>query len=83
MVHGNTENGSTDFFNRLSNPTYIAKDVIYVTQTIIGDAFVTYRLFVVWNRSWPVVVFPILLLLGAAGASSQLLFIPSSPVGPC
>ena len=68
VVHGNSPNGSTDFFNTLSNPTLVAKDVIYITQTLLGDAFVTYRLFMVWNRSWPVIVLPILLLLGAAGA---------------
>ncbi len=73
MIQGGKQNGSTDFFNTLSNPTLVAKDVLYVTQTLIGDAFVTYRLFMVWNRSWPIVVFPILLLLGAASASSVLL----------
>lgn len=68
VVHGNKENGSRDFFNTLSNPTYVVKDVIYVSQTLIGDAFVTYRLFMVWNRSWPIIAFPIVLLLGAAVA---------------
>ncbi|PIL34710.1 hypothetical protein GSI_03491 [Ganoderma sinense ZZ0214-1] len=66
VVHGNTPGGSRDFFNTLSNPTLVAKDVIYITQTLLGDAFATYRLFMVWKRSWPIVVFPILLLLGAA-----------------
>ena len=75
VVHGNSPNGSTDFFNTLSNPTLVVKDVIYITQTLLGDAFVTYRLFMVWNRSWPIIVFPILLLLGAAGAS--LIFLSS------
>ncbi|KAM5545668.1 hypothetical protein V8D89_000706 [Ganoderma adspersum] len=66
VVHGNAPNGSTDFFNTLSNPTLVAKDVIYITQTLLGDAFVTYRLFMVWGRSWPVIVIPLLLLIGAA-----------------
>ena len=69
VAHGGVPGGSADFFNTLSNPTVVAKDVIYVTQTLIGDTFVTYRLFMVWGRSWPIVALPVLLLLGAAGAS--------------
>ena len=38
------------FFNTLSIPTPVAKDVIYVMRTI-GDTSVTYHPFMVRNRS--------------------------------
>ncbi|TBU47274.1 hypothetical protein BD309DRAFT_1007501 [Dichomitus squalens] len=39
-----------------------AKFVIYVTQTIIGDSFMVYRLYIVWDRWWQALVFPRILL---------------------
>ncbi|KAI1793605.1 hypothetical protein LXA43DRAFT_196949 [Ganoderma leucocontextum] len=68
VVKGGTPGGTTDFFNTLNNPTLVAKNVVYITMTLVGDTFVTYRLFMVWNRAWSIVVFPILLLLGTAVA---------------
>ncbi|PIL34599.1 hypothetical protein GSI_03378 [Ganoderma sinense ZZ0214-1] len=31
VVHGGKQNGAADFFNTLSDPTLVVKDVIYVT----------------------------------------------------
>ncbi|OBZ74481.1 hypothetical protein A0H81_05134 [Grifola frondosa] len=39
--------------------------VIFITQTLVGDSFVTYRLFIVWNRTLWIIVIPILLLTSA------------------
>ncbi|KAM5539318.1 hypothetical protein V8D89_007009 [Ganoderma adspersum] len=43
-----------------------AKFVLYVTQTLIGDGFMIYRLFRVYSRHWPVIVVPSILLLADA-----------------
>ncbi|PIL26552.1 hypothetical protein GSI_12310 [Ganoderma sinense ZZ0214-1] len=42
------------------------KYVMYVTQTLIGDGFMIYRLFRVYSRHWPVIVVPSILLLADA-----------------
>ncbi|KAI1795350.1 hypothetical protein LXA43DRAFT_38415 [Ganoderma leucocontextum] len=43
-----------------------AKFVMYVSQTLIGDGFMIYRLFRVYSRHWPVIVVPTILLLADA-----------------
>ncbi|KAI0683667.1 hypothetical protein C8T65DRAFT_235247 [Cerioporus squamosus] len=43
--------------------TDIAQFYIYVTQTLIGDAFMVYRLFVVWGGKRAVVIAPVILML--------------------
>ena len=40
MLFRSTETGTLDFYNNLSNPTHVGKSVIYITQTLVGDAFV-------------------------------------------
>ncbi|KAI0691690.1 hypothetical protein C8Q76DRAFT_257311 [Earliella scabrosa] len=40
-----------------------AKFMMYVSQTLIGDGFMIYRLYRVFNRSWVVAVVPSILLL--------------------
>ncbi|TBU28391.1 hypothetical protein BD311DRAFT_328183 [Dichomitus squalens] len=40
-----------------------AKFVLYVTQTLIGDGFMIYRLYRVYSRHWPVTIVPSLLLI--------------------
>ncbi|RDX48938.1 hypothetical protein OH76DRAFT_1351387 [Lentinus brumalis] len=66
IVHGGTPTGTNEFYSWLSNPTHVGKSVIYITQTLVGDCFVTYRLYVVWSRSHLVLILPTLLLIGTA-----------------
>ncbi|KAI0742222.1 hypothetical protein C8Q80DRAFT_1122580 [Daedaleopsis nitida] len=40
-----------------------AKFMLYVSQTLIGDGFMIYRLYRVFNRSWAIAVIPTILLL--------------------
>ncbi|CDO76950.1 hypothetical protein BN946_scf184587.g4 [Trametes cinnabarina] len=48
--------------NGLGDPIGVAKFVIYVTQSLISDGFMVYRVYVVWDRSWRVIVVPTLIL---------------------
>ncbi|KAF8838721.1 hypothetical protein BDN67DRAFT_971120 [Paxillus ammoniavirescens] len=41
----------------------ILKSSLYVTVTIISDAFIMYRCFIVWGRSYFVIIVPFMLLL--------------------
>ncbi|KAI0776561.1 hypothetical protein BD413DRAFT_610180 [Trametes elegans] len=57
-----------------TNPIGAAKFAFYVTQTLIGDGFMMYRAYIVWDRSWLVTFVPLVLLvvevvLGYATAS--------------
>ncbi|KAJ7148000.1 hypothetical protein C8R46DRAFT_540305 [Mycena filopes] len=54
------------YFSLVSNQLEAAKDGVYITVTLVADHFMIYRLFVVWNRSWPMVILPILLWFGGA-----------------
>jgi len=56
------------YYLDLSNPLEVVKTVVYVTLTIVGDTFVTYRCYIVWNRKWYVVAVPVLLLAGEAAS---------------
>ena len=67
MVEGGKPDGALTFYSTLNDPTLVAKDTIYITMTIVADSFVTYRLYVVWNHTWYIVVLPIILLLATAG----------------
>ncbi|KAI0753717.1 hypothetical protein C8Q74DRAFT_1211070 [Fomes fomentarius] len=52
-----------------------AKFMLYVSQTLIGDGFMIYRLHRVFNRSWPVIIIPTMLLVldGVIGYTSTFL----------
>ncbi|KAF7364331.1 hypothetical protein MSAN_01093300 [Mycena sanguinolenta] len=58
--------GAIAYYDLVSNSLEAAKDGVYITVTLVADHFMIYRLFVVWNRNWLIVVLPILLWIGAA-----------------
>ncbi|KAK7045183.1 hypothetical protein R3P38DRAFT_2882903 [Favolaschia claudopus] len=58
--------GAIAYYELVSNPLEAAKDGVYITVTLVADHFMIYRLFVVWNRNWVIIVLPTLLWLGGA-----------------
>ncbi|KAK7028271.1 hypothetical protein R3P38DRAFT_2935081 [Favolaschia claudopus] len=66
--------GPAAYFNQLSNFTQIFGSTIYVAQTLVGDAVVLYRCYIVYGRSFPVIAFPSLLLLGSTAAGIGILY---------
>ncbi|KAI0640922.1 hypothetical protein C8Q79DRAFT_1014763 [Trametes meyenii] len=56
-----------DVYNGLVDPIGAVKFAIYVTQTLIGDGFMIYRAYVVWNRDWAITIVPGVLLLAEVG----------------
>ncbi|KAI0669073.1 hypothetical protein C8Q78DRAFT_993167 [Trametes maxima] len=58
-----------DVYNGLVDPMGAVKFAIYVTQTLIGDGFMIYRAYVVWNRDWAIAIVPGVLLLAEVGKS--------------
>ncbi|KAJ7722619.1 hypothetical protein B0H16DRAFT_1896093 [Mycena metata] len=58
--------GAIAYYSIVSNRLEAAKDGVYITVTLVADHFMIYRLFVVWNRNWLIVILPILLWIGGA-----------------
>ncbi|KAF4580655.1 hypothetical protein EYR40_003053 [Pleurotus pulmonarius] len=61
---GTEEGGPEAVFDDIGRWTNVMKMVNYVAQTFVGDSILLYRCFVVYDRNWWVVAFPILLWLG-------------------
>ncbi|KAM5534184.1 hypothetical protein V8D89_008983 [Ganoderma adspersum] len=64
ITNGGTPTGTATFFQQLNHPLFVGKSAIYITQTLVGDAFVTYRLYVVYNRNAWIAVLPVALWVG-------------------
>ncbi|TFK34232.1 hypothetical protein BDQ12DRAFT_727017 [Crucibulum laeve] len=48
----------------------VAKTVLYILQTFVGDFTMIYRLFIVWGRDWRIILLPSLSSLGLLVAGS-------------
>ncbi|KAI0652919.1 hypothetical protein C8Q70DRAFT_938032 [Cubamyces menziesii] len=69
--HADTLRSSFNFWfggDRISTAMFVAKFGIYVTQTLIGDVFMSYRLFVVWNCQKPILIIPAFLVAISIGS---------------
>ncbi|KAM5539319.1 hypothetical protein V8D89_007010 [Ganoderma adspersum] len=68
-AHGFVTNGQSrdTIYTTLYNSNFLGTSVdagrfyLYVTQTLIGNAFIIYRLFIVWEGQWVVIIGPALL----------------------
>lgn len=52
--------GPVGFFEDISQPTFVTKNLIYALQTMLGDGVVIYRCYVVWQSVW-VIILPCIL----------------------
>ncbi|KAH9903269.1 hypothetical protein C8Q73DRAFT_45608 [Cubamyces lactineus] len=69
--HADTPRSQGNFWysgDQNSTTMFIAKYGIYVTQSLIGDVFMSYRLFIVWNRRKRILVIPALLIATSIGS---------------
>ncbi|KAG1728798.1 hypothetical protein EDB19DRAFT_1642350 [Suillus lakei] len=57
--------GPSAFFEDVTQPTYLIKNVLYVMQSLLADAVVIYRCYVVW-RSVLVIILPSMLWCSVA-----------------
>ncbi|KAI0776699.1 hypothetical protein BD413DRAFT_442771, partial [Trametes elegans] len=63
-MHG----GPAQYFDNVSELTFVVKSCLYNAQTLILDGAVIYRTYVVW-QSWLIVIFPMLGWCGLLGTS--------------
>ncbi|KAJ8502155.1 hypothetical protein ONZ51_g156 [Trametes cubensis] len=74
--------GAAKFYSVISDPTQVAKNAVYIVTTLIADCFVTYRLWIVWDRVWWVLPPPVLLVCATAAVGVEVcIHIADTPVG--
>jgi len=75
-------NATDRYLSDLSQSTWIVKDAAYVLQILVGDAVVTYRLFVVW-RSKRIIIVPVILymFLIVTSVGTIVCFLTAKPPG--
>ncbi|KAJ6536776.1 hypothetical protein DFH09DRAFT_1178709 [Mycena vulgaris] len=58
--------GPVGYLGILSQWDHVFKNVIYATQSIVGDSVAVYRCWVLWNRNFYVVCIPFFMVFGSA-----------------
>ncbi|KAJ6453954.1 hypothetical protein C8R45DRAFT_1222996 [Mycena sanguinolenta] len=61
------------FYADLSHPAEVAKVILFCIAVFLGDALVTYRLWIIWERKMNAVIFPIVALIVLAVSSAGLI----------
>ncbi|KAJ3885724.1 hypothetical protein GG344DRAFT_33878, partial [Lentinula edodes] len=80
--NGNDPETAEEVFDDVGNWINVMKFVDYVAQTFIGDSILIYRCYLVWDRSWYMIVPSVLLCLAETGVRYPLFtyfFIEASP----
>ncbi|KAI0077645.1 hypothetical protein K474DRAFT_1707115 [Panus rudis PR-1116 ss-1] len=57
------------YFADLNSPLDLTKNSCYIIVTILADALIVFRTFIIWGRSYRIIVLPILLLLADMGTA--------------
>ncbi|KAI0775062.1 hypothetical protein BD413DRAFT_471162 [Trametes elegans] len=70
--NGATPGGSAAYVHRQGSPSYLVDPIVVALLTLMGDSFMTYRVFILWGRKPISLVTPILLLMGDLIAASYL-----------
>lgn len=65
--------GSEAFLTDLSNPTFVFKSTVYEAQTILGDACIIYRTYLVWGNNKLIILLPGLLFLANTVSAAVLI----------
>ncbi|KAI0360161.1 hypothetical protein OH77DRAFT_1394313 [Trametes cingulata] len=58
--------GPARYFAQISTRINLAKDYIYITNLVLGDAVIVWRLYAVWARDIRMAIFPVLLVVAEA-----------------
>lgn len=60
------QNGNSDtFFADIRTTSYITKVAVYEAQTVLGDGFMIYRLYVVWRKDKRILIPGVIWMLGS------------------
>ncbi|KAF7367351.1 hypothetical protein MSAN_00797500 [Mycena sanguinolenta] len=64
--HSSLPGGPVGYLGILSQWDHVFNNVIYATQSILGDCVAVYRCWILWNRNFLVVCVPFLMVFGSA-----------------
>ncbi|KAJ7167683.1 hypothetical protein C8R46DRAFT_1218609 [Mycena filopes] len=64
--HSSLVGGPVGYLGILSQWDHVFKNIIYATQSILGDSVAIYRCWVLWNRNFLVVCVPFFMVFGSA-----------------
>ncbi|TFK37919.1 hypothetical protein BDQ12DRAFT_589292, partial [Crucibulum laeve] len=84
FLHSSARGGPIAYLGQVNTPIYVLKSTAYAMQTLVGDAFILYRLYLVWNGDRRI-VFPILICFIASigvGIGALQAFARASPNAP-
>uniref|UniRef100_A0A8H8CE37 Uncharacterized protein n=1 Tax=Psilocybe cubensis TaxID=181762 RepID=A0A8H8CE37_PSICU len=48
--------GAKGYLNQVNTPIYVLKSTVYGAQTLVGDAFIIYRLYLVWDGDKRIII---------------------------
>ncbi|KAI3608114.1 hypothetical protein WG66_006586 [Moniliophthora roreri] len=79
--HCGKPHGPELYLGKLNNWDHVLKDALYATQEIFGSAVAIYRTWLLWNRSWLIIAFPLVVLCAEAvtGYRTLSIFAHSDP----
>lgn len=72
--------GPVAFFQDISQPTFVTKNLIYALQTMLGDGVVIYRCYAVWQSVW-VIILPCMLWCCSSVAALMAPYYASQATG--
>ncbi|EIN05361.1 MFS general substrate transporter [Punctularia strigosozonata HHB-11173 SS5] len=64
VVHQPDKDGPDLFYALLRDPRNVVRIVFFVSEMIVLDSLLLYRLYVIWNNNWMVIVLPALTEIG-------------------
>ncbi|KAF9463941.1 hypothetical protein BDZ94DRAFT_1137148, partial [Collybia nuda] len=66
--------GSDEEFTNISDWVNVMKSVTVLIQTILGDGMLIYRCWIVYSRSWKILIAPMIFFLGDVGCAIVVTF---------
>jgi len=67
-------NAATIIYSHISDPKSVTNSALYVLTTLVGDAFMIYRLFIVWERNWWIIIPPTSFMVALAITGSAVTY---------
>ncbi|KAA1477758.1 hypothetical protein DENSPDRAFT_844953 [Dentipellis sp. KUC8613] len=63
LKRDSTPGGPAAYFSNLSDKIFIAKNGVFVVQTVLGDSVNIWRCYVVFGKSWKMIVVPTVIMV--------------------
>ncbi|KAF7365886.1 hypothetical protein MVEN_00463600 [Mycena venus] len=70
FIHLGSAAAEDTFYADIAQEAEVVKAVLFCLSVLLGDALVTYRLWVIWGGNRKIVIFPIFALIGVAVVST-------------